>query len=336
MRNRTCLRGGAGIAATALAAVTLAACGGSGSDSGSAAGSGSGSGSGSKSGGDYTVGVSWSALQTPYFTGLKAGLDKAAKAAGIKLIEVQANNDANQQLNQLSQLQSQNVDLMVVNPADASTIVGGIKQVAASGIPVVTIDRMVPAAGDSVVTHVGASAEVAGYDEAQAVCKARGKDAKYLGIWGLPGNQTTRDRVAGVKRGATAKGCNLQLVAEKYEQGETTEAAANTTADWLQKYGPGQVDAIITYADSQAAGALQELKAQHRTDMGVTGAANFGPFHDAICAGNKQALATVDFDVVGQGKTLLDTIQKLRAKQSVPKWVKTNEVVVTPQNRATC
>jgi ABC-type sugar transport system substrate-binding protein len=325
MNRRVLLRGTAGVAVAGLAAAGMTACG---SDSSSASSSG---------GGNYTVGVSWSALQTPYFAGLKSGLDAAAKkTGGIKLIQVQANNDANQQLNQLSQLQSQNVDLIVVNPADASTIVGGIKAAAASGIPIVTLDRMVPAAGNSVVTHVGASAEQAGYDEAQEVCKARGKTAKYLGIWGLPGNQTTRDRVAGVKRGATDKGCNLQLVAEKYETGETTEAAATTTAAWLQKYGPGSVDAIITYADSQAAGSLQELKSQKRTDIVVTGAANFGPFHDAICAGNKQALATVDFNVTGQGETLLATIEKLRAKQTVPKWVQTKEVVVTPVNRATC
>jgi ribose transport system substrate-binding protein len=319
-------------AVTVALAVGVAACGG---DSGSSSSSSSGGASGAS--GAYAVGVSWSALQTPYFNQLKQGMENAAKSVqGLDIKSVQANNDANQQLNQISQLISQKVDLLVVNPADAATITSGIQQAKEAGIKVVTLDRQIPAAKDSILTHVGASAEQAGYEEAQAVCKARGKDAKYLGIWGLPGNQTTRDRVAGVKRGATDKGCSLQLVAEKYEQGETTEAAAQTTATWLQKYKPGQVDAIITYADSQAAGALQELKAQKRSDIVVTGAANFGPFHDEICKGNKQALATVDFNTTGQGETLLKTIEKIRAGQSVPAWVQTPEVVVTPENKSTC
>jgi ribose transport system substrate-binding protein len=332
MRKGFSVRGvcAAGIAIGASA--TLAACGGSGSGSGSASAGGASGG-----GGNFTVGVSWSALQTPYFIDLKSGLESAAKSDGaIKIQSVQANNDASQQLNQISQLVSQKVNVLVVNPADAATITSGIKEAKAAGIKVVTLDRQIPAAKADIVTHVGASAEQAGYDEAQAVCKARGPHAKYLGIWGLPGNQTTRDRVAGVKRGASDKGCALQLVAEKYEQGETTEAAAQTTATWLQKYGAGQVDAIITYADSQAAGALQELKAQKRSDVVVTGAANFGPFHDAICKGDKQALATVDFNVKGQGETLLKTIEMIRKGQTVPQWVQTKSIVVTPENKATC
>lgn len=331
MTTRTRRLRGMTVATATAAAVGIAACGGSDTTDSAA--------TSEPDGGEqtYTVGVSWSALQTPYFNDLKRGLDDAAAdAGGVELVHVQANNDAAQQLNQISQLVSRDVDLLVVNPADAATIAGGIREAAADGLKIVTLDRSIPAAKDDIVTHVGASAEQAGFDEAQAVCKARGNDASYLGIWGLPGNQTTRDRVAGVKRGAKAEGCNLQLVQEKYEQGETTEAAARTTATWLQKYRPGQVDAIITYADSQAAGALEELKSQNRDDIVVTGAANFGPFHDAICEGDPQALATVDFNVAGQGETLFETIEKVRAGDDLPEWVETKSIVVTNENRATC
>jgi ribose transport system substrate-binding protein len=302
----------------------------------------SSSGKGSPSDGSsqaktYTVGIAWSALQTPYFAGLKTGVDQASrKVPGLKIVQVQANDDGSTQLDQVSQLLSQKVDLLVINVVDAGTEASAVQQAKSQSVPVFTLDRMIPSAQSEVVTHVGASAEQAGYEEAQLVCHQVGKNAKYLGIWGLPGNQTTRDRVAGVKRGAKDKGCNLQLVSEKYEQGETTEAAAQTMGDWLQRYQKGSVDAVITYADSQAAGALQELHSANRTDMVVTGAANFGPFHDAICKGDKQALGTVDFNTAGQGKTLVETIQKFRSGAKLPAWTQTPEVVVTPQNKATC
>jgi ribose transport system substrate-binding protein len=281
--------------------------------------------------------VVYSALATPYFISMKDGATKAADAAGnIDLTQLQSDNDAAKQLDQISQLIAQGVDVLVINPVDAATTAPGVREAIQADIPVFTLDRMVPDVQDQVTTHIGTSAEQAGYEEAQAVCQAKGKTAKYVALYGLPGNQTTRDRVAGIKRGAKDKGCDLQLVDEKYEQGETTEAAAETTGTWLQKYGPGQVDAIITYADSQAAGALQELKSNNRDDVVVTGAANFGPFHDAICKGDPQALMTVDFDVAGQGAAMVDAVEKFEQKQQLPAWIKTSQIIVDNKTKKTC
>jgi ribose transport system substrate-binding protein len=322
--------GATAVAICAMAAALVGGCGSDESDGDASAGGGGG-------GKDYKVGILYSALATPYFISMRDGATKAAEQAGdIKLTQLQADNDTAKQLDQISQLVSQQMDVIVINPVDAATTAGGVREALAANIPVLTLDRMIPDVQDKVTAHVGTSAEQAGYEEAQAVCKAKGKNAKWLGLYGLPGNQTTRDRVAGIKRGATDKGCALQMVEEKYEQGETTEAAAETTGSWLQKYGKGEVDAIITYADSQAAGALQELKSNGRDDVVVTGAANFGPFHDAICKGDPLALMTVDFDVVGQGAATIDAVEKLRAGEKLPAWIKTDQIVVDNKTKATC
>jgi ribose transport system substrate-binding protein len=322
-----------GAAALAICVIGAAVASGCGSDDNGGNASASGGGSGKQ----YKVGILYSALATPYFISMKDGATKAAEKAGnIKLTQLQADNDTAKQLDQISQLVAQQMDVIVINPVDAATTAGGVREALAANIPVLTLDRMIPDVQDQVTSHIGTSAEQAGYEEAQAVCKAKGKTAKWLGLYGLPGNQTTRDRVAGIKRGATDKGCALQMVDEKYEQGETTEAAAETTGTWLQKYGKGDVDAIITYADSQAAGALQELKSNKRDDVVVTGAANFGPFHDAICKGDPLALMTVDFAVEGQGAATIDAIEKLRKGEKLPAWTKTDQVVVDNKTKATC
>jgi ribose transport system substrate-binding protein len=322
-----------GATAVAICAIAAALVSGCGSDENG----GDASASGASSGKEYKVGILYSALATPYFISMRDGATKAAEQAGdVKLTQLQADNDTAKQLDQISQLVSQQMDVIVINPVDAATTAGGVREALAANIPVLTLDRMIPDIQDKVTAHIGTSAEQAGYEEAQAVCKAKGKNAKWLGLYGLPGNQTTRDRVAGIKRGATDKGCALQMVEEKYEQGETTEAAAETTGSWLQKYGKGEVDAIITYADSQAAGALQELKSNGRDDVVVTGAANFGPFHDAICKGDPLALMTVDFDVEGQGAATIDAVEKLRAGEKLPAWVKTAQIVVDKKTKATC
>jgi len=320
--------------ATVLAICAIGAlAGGCGSDDDGGGASANSGGSGEK----YKVGILYSALATPYFISMKDGATKAAEKAGdIELTQLQADNDTAKQLDQISQLVAQQMDVIVINPVDAATTAGGVREALQADIPVLTLDRMIPDVQDQITSHIGTSAEQAGYEEAQAVCKAKGKDAKWLGLYGLPGNQTTRDRVAGIKRGATDKGCALQMVEEKYEQGETTEAAAETTGTWLQKYGEGEVDAIITYADSQAAGSLQELKSNNRDDIVVTGAANFGPFHDAICKGDPLALMTVDFDVVGQGAATIDAVEKLRAGETLPEWIKTDQIVVDNKTKATC
>lgn len=284
----------------------------------------------------FTVGISYSELSIPYFKQIKNSVDAAAKKVpGLKLIQLSASNDAAKQLDQLALLTSQKPNLVLINSVDASLIVPGVKKVKAAKIPMMTFDRMIPSAQKSMVTHVGASAEGAGFIEAQAVCKYK-NNAKILAIWGVAGNQTTRDRVAGVKRGMTANGCHLKFVDQKYEGDETTELAAATMGAWLQKYAPGSVDAVVSYGDGQAAGALSQLHALHRKDIVVTGAANFGPFHDAVCKGDKQALATVDFNTAGQGKVMVDTIRKFMKGGKFPAWVKTPELLVTGTNKVTC
>lgn len=284
----------------------------------------------------FTVGISYSELSIPYFKQIKDSVAAAGKKVpGLKLIQLSANNDAAKQLDQLSLLASQKPNLILVNSVDASLIVPGVKKLKAAKIPVMTFDRMIPSVQKLMVTHVGASAEEAGFLEAQAVCKYK-NDAKILAIWGIAGNQTTRDRVAGVKRGMTANGCHLKLIEEKYHSDETTEAAAATMSNWLQKYPAGSVDAVVNYGDGQAWGALSQLHALHRSDIVVTGAANFGPFHDAICSGDKQALADVDFNTAGQGKTIVSTIQKFMKHGKFPAWVKTPELLVTGTNKVTC
>jgi ribose transport system substrate-binding protein len=284
----------------------------------------------------YTVGISYSELTIPYFKQIKNSVDKAAnKVPGLKLIQLSANNDAAKQLDQLSLLASQKPNLILINSVDASLIVPGVKKLKSAKIPMMTFDRMIPTVQKSMVTHIGASAEEAGFHESQAVCKWK-NDAKILAIWGVAGNQTTRDRVAGVKRGMTANGCHLKLIEEKYEGDETTEAAATTMSNWLQKYSSGSVDAVVNYGDGQAWGALSQLHALHRTDIVVTGAANFGPFHDAVCSGDKQALADVDFNTAGQGRVIVATIQKYMKHTKLPAWVKTPELVVTGANKVTC
>jgi ABC-type sugar transport system substrate-binding protein len=284
----------------------------------------------------YTVGISYSELSIPYFKQIKNSVDAAAKKVpGLKLFQLSANNDASKQLDQISLLISQKPKLILLNSVDASLIVPGVMKIRAAKIPMMTFDRMIPSAQKFMVTHIGASAEEAGYVEAQAVCKMK-KNARILAIWGVAGNQTTRDRVAGVKRGMTANGCHLKLVAEKYEGDETTEAAAATMGDWLQKYPAGSVDAVVNYGDGQAAGVLSQLHASHRTDIVVTGAANFDPFHHSVCSGDKQALADVDFNTAGQGRVIVATIQKYMKGAKLPAWVKTPELLVTGQNKVTC
>ena len=179
----------AAVAAAGALAVALAACTPGGTDAPAASDDAS---TGGGDDGTFTIGISWSALQTEYFVGLKDAVDAAAaKVPGLKVIHVNANDDPVTQLDQLEDLASQSPDVIVVNPADSEAESDGVRSLA-ERFPVFTLDRQVTDVEDVVVTHVGTSAEEGGYNEAQLVCQEVGKDAKFLGIWASPASRPPR------------------------------------------------------------------------------------------------------------------------------------------------
>src|SRR4051794_22497173 len=71
---------------------------------------------------DLKIGLSVSTLNNPFFVSLKNGVEKEAKALGVEVKIVDAQNDSAKQINDVEDLIQQGVDLLLINPTDSAAI----------------------------------------------------------------------------------------------------------------------------------------------------------------------------------------------------------------------
>ena len=149
-------------AAAMTMALTMSACGSSSSsssDSDSAAAS-----SGSGSGGDYTIGVSVADQKSLFYIAAVDGMKKAAEDAGVKLVVLSADNNVPQQVNQVNDLITQQVDALIFIAQDATAAAAGVKAANNADIPVIAVDQK-PESGDGELATYIATDSVKAADE---------------------------------------------------------------------------------------------------------------------------------------------------------------------------
>ena len=114
-----------------------------------------GCGKSADNGGDKksgTIGFSVSTLNNPFFVTMKEGVEAQAKALGLKVKIVDAQNDPAKQANDISDLIESGVSVLIINPVDSAAISTSVEAANAKNIPVITVDRS--ADKGKVVAHI--------------------------------------------------------------------------------------------------------------------------------------------------------------------------------------
>lgn len=93
--------------------------------------------------GNMVVGLSVSTLNNPFFVTLKEGAEAKAAEAGVELIVLDAGDDSAKQTNDIDDLISKNISVLIVNPVDSDAVAPAVEDAMAKGIQVVAVDRMV-------------------------------------------------------------------------------------------------------------------------------------------------------------------------------------------------
>lgn len=94
-----------------------------------------------KANGEYTIGCAMTNVSTGWFKGLYDNLEAKLKEAGVNVLLVECNDDANQQVNQIENFIAQGVDAIIINPANPQeTVTSVLDDTCAAGIPVVAVD----------------------------------------------------------------------------------------------------------------------------------------------------------------------------------------------------
>ncbi len=290
-------------AALALAAImtfSLVACGGASID-----------GEGDKAaateeGGNGSVGLAISTLSNPFFVTLKEGAEAKAEELGVTLYVTDASDDAAVQTNNIEDLISKGISVLIVNPVDSDAIAPAVETAMSKGIKVIAVDRVVN--GVDIECSI-ASDNIMGAELAtEYIVELVGEGAKVAELQGVPGASATIDRGAGFHNIADAK---LDVVASQTANFDRIEGLS-VMENILQ--GNADIVAVFAHNDEMALGAVEACAGK---DIIIVG---FDATDDALAAveaGTMAATVAQQPDVMGA--TAVETAMKLIAGETVEK-----------------
>lgn len=145
-----------------------------------------GEGETAESTGNGSIGLSVSTLNNPFFVSLAEGAEAAAEKEGVKLAVADASDDSAKQQNDIEDLISRNVSVLIVNPVDSDAVAPAVQNAVSQGIKVISVDRVVN--GVEVDCQI-ASDNVAGARMAtEYLIEQIGEGAKAAELQGVPGH----------------------------------------------------------------------------------------------------------------------------------------------------
>jgi ribose transport system substrate-binding protein len=238
------------LTALAVASAAVLLMSGCTSDAAPSPGGGTGDGKG-------TIGVAVPTTEGPFFTSMLYGIEQEAKAAGWDVVILSAGGYGNidKQVDQIQNLISQQVDVIMVDPADPNATKPAIEQAVAAGITVI-------GAGDPAPGSQGYSA--AGHcDVGKALAVGAQEllpDGGDLGVMAGPaGAFWSSERLRCFKEDIASAG--IDIVAEQATNPDVALGLAGAT-DILQRFP--ELDLLYGADDTVGVGAAQAVQAADR------------------------------------------------------------------------
>jgi ribose transport system substrate-binding protein len=242
-----------------------------------------------------TVGISQNDLSHPYGVAQKAALEDAAKRnfPNMTVFSTDGQGDAITQSSQVRDLMTRGIDVLVITPLESDALAPVIKEATESGVKVITHDRSVNA---PVVAHVAADSVQAGEAAGQYIVDQLGPaGGTIVEITGTLGASATNERHQGFEN-VISQHPNIQVVASQTAD-YARDQGLTVMQDFLQRFGPGEIDAVFTHNDEMSLGALQAIQEAGRaSEMFVIGFDGAENAIEAINAGDYEASVVYPLD----------------------------------------
>jgi ribose transport system substrate-binding protein len=275
----------------------------------------------------YTVALIVKNLVNPFWNYMKDGAEAAGKELGVSVITlapIKADN-VEEQIRAIEDLVKRHVDGIVLVPADSNGIIPGIQKANNAGIPVITANTR--SFGGKVLSFAGIENYDAAFSVASDVVARLKEKGKVIILEGVPGAQTTIDRLKGFND-AFAKAPQIKILASqpaKYQRAEGMMVMENL----IQRFP--KFDAVVCANDEMALGAIEALDAAGRLKKVIV--SGFDGNSDAMKSINQGKLAvTLYQDPQAQaGEAVKAMVDYLNGKQ-VPERIVVKGTLVTKRN----
>lgn len=182
--------------------------------------------------------------------------------ASISCVAPDDITDAAQQVQMIENFISQEVDILLVDPNIADSVITILNQAVDEGITVILVDTDSPNF-DGKATFVGTVNYDAAYEGATEFASRLPEGANVVIATGQQGDDNHEKRSSAFKAAMEDAGCT---VLELQYCDNSADLTASAVEDWIQKYGVDGIDAVMCTDDDASMGAIQAIKSNNATD----------------------------------------------------------------------
>jgi ribose transport system substrate-binding protein len=225
--------------------------------------------------GRVSVGLSISTMNNPFFIALRDGAEAEAKAVGVNLITVDAQDDAAKQIAGVEDLIQKKVAVILLNPSDSDAVANVVKESTAAGIKVISIDRAVN--GAEVSSHIASDNAAGGRMAGEFLLNELGGKGNLVELEGIPGSSAARERGEGFDSVIAGKP-GVKLVAKLPANFDRAQGLA-VMENILQ--GNKNIQGVFAQNDEMALGAARAIEEAGLKNVAVVG---FDATPDAVAA----------------------------------------------------
>lgn len=206
------------------------------------------------------IGVSFANMQEERWNHEKVFFQEKADELGIDIVFQDANNEENKQLDQVQNLLSDGIDVLVIVPVDAKTAATAVHAAKESGVPVIDYAKFIES--NELDLYIGMSIYQLGVDMASEAVKIAPK-GNYALISGAPTDSNVPICVEGyysVLQPYIDKG-DITVVFEQLTENYSPEKAMAHAENALTQ-NDNNIDMFIVMNDGMAGGVVAALKNQ--------------------------------------------------------------------------
>lgn len=280
-----------------------------------------------------TIGLVMKSLGNEFFKQMEEGAVAHADERGdLELVPlgIQNESDLNAQIGLIENLIAQNVDAIVIAPADSRALIPVLARAVSEGIQVVNIDVKLD---DAALEEAGVTVPFVGPDNVEAakmvgevLVQELGEGASTIIIEGVPGASNAIARAQGFAEAAEAGG--LEVLASQTANWETDQAFELVSN--LLTSNPN-LNSIMASNDSMALGAVRAVQSQGLGgQITIVGFDNIPAIQPLVCDGT--VLATLDQFGTRQAADGIDVAMEMIGGTERSGWIKIPVELITVDN----
>lgn len=187
--------------------------------------------------------------------------EQHAKELGCEVMITVANNDDARQVNQVDDMLTKGIDVLVIAPHNAQTAATMVDKAKAQGVPVISYDRLINS--DALDLYISHQVPLMGQMQAEYALKNAPK-GNYIMVYGASTDNNAlimKENQKKILQPAIDRG-DIKIIAEQHARDWSPDEALKIVENALTQFN-NQVVAVVAMNDGTAGGAISALKAQN-------------------------------------------------------------------------